>query len=95
MGLWEMVVLVVLITSGAEVLKQRSKSPSKKVMEPLLEEMRQLREEVRQLRQQNNDVVLNLDSTVQRLDRRLSHLEHEVRPLGAGEAENQAVSRLR
>jgi hypothetical protein len=85
MGLWEMVVLVVFITSVANVVKAVVQPGSGRlgVSEARLQEaLRQVREEMAQLRRESHEVVLSFDATLQRLDTRVQGLERQA--LGSG-----------
>jgi hypothetical protein len=84
MGLFEFIIVLVLISSISSVMKEWRKNSGGKASKELLSEMKTLREEMKRLRQQNNDVILSLDTAVNRVDRRLHHLEARTLPPGEG-----------
>jgi hypothetical protein len=103
MGIFEMIVAIVFITSIAEVVKAFAKGrtqTSSKDKKELLAAVEALREEMRQLRQENHDVLLGVDGAVEKMERRLTHIEQARLAAGSAapaesETAAQVVGRIR
>lgn len=86
MDFWAAIVIIVIFSHLAGVMKEFARGRRKKGDDAILRELRELKDEVRQLRRQNNDVVLSLDGSVQRLDQRLGYLESRTPSLPQSES---------
>lgn len=88
MGIFEMIVAIVLITTVGSAVEQHLKNQrrSRSGDTGVEEALRRIRDEMAEVRRSTTDVVLSFESTLQRLEARVQHLERTALGGAAGQS---------